>query len=47
MAVFLFVTAAVAVLVGLVGLVAGPPLWLWRTAQKKGPPLRRRQAGST
>jgi hypothetical protein len=47
MAAFLFATAAVAVLTGLVGLLAGPPLWLWRTAQEKGLPLRRRQAGST
>jgi hypothetical protein len=42
MAVFLFVTAAVALFAGLVGLVAGPLLWLRRMERKRGPPLRGR-----
>jgi hypothetical protein len=47
MTAFLFVTASVAVVMGLVGLVVGPLLGLWRIAQKKSPPLRGRQAGAT
>jgi hypothetical protein len=42
MAVFLFVTASVAVVIGLVGLAAGPLLWLRRMERKRGPPLRGR-----
>jgi hypothetical protein len=45
MTIFLFVTAAVAVVMGFVGLTAGPPLRLWRTGWKRDPPLRGRQAG--
>jgi hypothetical protein len=47
MTVFLFVTASVAVGMGLVGLVAGSPLWLWRTDRKRGPPLCGRWAHRT
>ena len=37
MAVFLCVTASVAVVMGLVGLEAGSPLWLRRAERKRGP----------
>jgi hypothetical protein len=47
MTAFLFVTASVAIVMGFVGLTAGPPLWLWRTGRKRDPPLRGRRAGST
>jgi hypothetical protein len=47
MAVFLFVTASVAVVMGLAGLVAGPSLWLWKTERKREPPMRGRRAGRT
>jgi hypothetical protein len=44
MAVILFVTAVVALLVGL---VAGLPLWLWKTARQRDPPMHGRRAGRT
>jgi hypothetical protein len=47
MAVFLFVMAAVAIVMGFVGLVAGSPLWLWRTERTRSPPWRGGRAGRT
>ena len=47
MAVFLCVTASVAMVIGLVGLAAGPPLWLWRAERKRGPLPRGRWASKT
>jgi hypothetical protein len=47
MAAFLFVTAFVAVVMGLVGLVAGSSLWLWGTERTRSPLWRGRRADRT
>jgi len=47
MTVFLFATASVAVVIGLVGLAAWPPLWFWRKERKRGLLLRGQWAGRT
>jgi hypothetical protein len=47
MAAFLFVTASVAVVIGLVGLVAWSALWLWRTERRREPLLHGQWTGRT